>query len=156
MLGLFTQPCPHSPQVGGLYNDRFPMRTSAGITLAALICLYGSLQFYSSESAYQRQNQDPYMISAQESRFAAIRSAVPDGAVVGYLTDADPGSTLDGVLLHSAAYALAPRLLDRGLNHEWVVGNFTQPRDFDALARGNGLQLQQDFGNGVILFRRTR
>lgn len=96
------------------------------------------------------------MIAAQLTRFEALRAAVPEGATLGYVTDAEPGSTLENVLLHSAAYALAPHLLDANPNHDWVIGNFTQPRDFAAIGQSKGLQLQKDFGNGVVLYRRAR
>jgi hypothetical protein len=35
-----------------------------------------------------------------------------------------------------------------------VLGNFTRPADFAAAGRSQGLRQQQDFGNGVVLFRR--
>ena len=73
---------------------------------------------------------------------------------MGYLTDAPEGSVADSALLTGAQYVLAPRLLARGTDGEWVLGNFTRPADFAAFGRSHGLVLQQDFGNGAVLFRR--
>ena len=83
-----------------------------------------------------------------------LLAAVPAGAEMGYLTDAAPGSVADTSMLLSAQYVLAPRLVARGAAHEWVVGNFTRPGDFAAIGRNNGVRLVQDFGNGVVLFRK--
>jgi len=60
----------------------------------------------------------------------------------------------DTSMLLSAQYVLAPRLVARGAAQEWVVGNFTRPGDFAAVGRSRGLRLEQDFGNGVVLFRK--
>ena len=132
------------------------MRIVCGLIAAGLICLWGSLEYSSAESAYQHQNHDPYLVADQFPRFAALASAVPQNEVLGYLSDAQPGSVADGTLFTSATYVLAPRLVDRSVAHNYVLGNFTRPADFAALGRGSGLRLQQDFGNGVVLFRKER
>jgi hypothetical protein len=131
-----------------------PMRMTAGIMAACLICLWGALEYSSAESAYQHQNHDPYLIADQATRFAPFESSVPPNAILGYLSDAAAGSVADSTMFTSATYTLAPRLVERGVRHEYVLGNFTRPADFAALGRGNGLRLQQDFGNGVVLFRK--
>jgi len=133
---------------------RYPARIVAGVAAAILFCLWGAFQSYGLESAYQRQSPDPYQISAQFVRFAPVLSAVPENAVLGYVTDAEPGSTVDSALLLSAEYVLAPRLMTRGTNHDWVLGNFTRPADFAAFGKSRGLRLQQDCGNGVELYRK--
>ncbi len=126
----------------------------AGIAAAAALCLWGALETYAFETAYQEQNRDPYMLAAQFSRLAPIATAVPKNAVMGYLTDVPEGSVAESAMLIGAQYVLAPRLLARGTDGEWVLGNFTRPADFAALGRSRGLALQQDFGNGAVLFRR--
>jgi len=132
----------------------YPFSAIAGVAVAVVLCVAGSLQHYQFESAYQQQNADPYQLAAQFVRLAPVRSAVPESAVLGYLTDAQPGSIVDSALLGSAEYVLAPRLVGRDTTHDWVLGNFTRPADFAAIGRNAGLRLQQDFGNGVVLFRR--
>jgi hypothetical protein len=135
-------------------HARYPTAVIMGITGAALLCLWGSFAYYQFESAYQRQNPDPYQISAQFVRLAPVQAAIPQNAVLGYLTDAPPGSIVDSALLGSAEYALAPRLVIRDTGHEWVLGNFTRPADFAAVGKSVGLRLQRDFGNGVVLYRK--
>lgn len=131
-----------------------PMRMTAGLMAACLVCLWGALEYSAAESEYQHQNHDPYLVADQATRFAAFESSVPRNAILGYLSDAAAGSVADSTLFTSAAYTLAPRLVERGVDREYVLGNFTRPADFAALGRSHGLRMQQDFGNGVVLFRK--
>ena len=133
---------------------RYPARVVAGVAAAILLCLWAALQSYGLESAYQKQSPDPYQIAAQFVRLGPVLSAIPENAVLGYVTDAAAGSVTDSALLASAEYVLAPRLLTRGTNHDWVLGNFTRPADFAALGKSLGLRMQQDCGNGVVLYRK--
>jgi hypothetical protein len=105
------------------------------------------------EAAYQQQYADAYGVSVQVHRMAPLLAVVPKNAILGYLTDVQPGSDIDSVMINTAGFALAPRLIDRAGSHEWVLGNFMQPGNFAEIGRSKGLRLQQDFGNGVVLFR---
>ena len=120
-----------------------PFTVSASVALVALVCLWGSFASYGFETAYQRQNSDPYMISQQFVRFepllSTVPSAVPEDATLGYLTDASPASTT-GLAMTLGAHR--------------VIGNFTRPADFAALGQSYRLRLERDFGNGVVLFRK--
>lgn len=132
---------------------RYPAAVAAGLAAAAALCLWGAVQSYATEAAYQRDNSDPYMVAMQVQRLGPVLAAVPQDAVMGYLTDA-PSGVVDAAMFDGALYTLAPRLLERGADHAWVLGNFTRPGDFEAVARSHGLRLVQNFGNGVVLFRK--
>ena len=131
-----------------------PFTVSASVALVALVCLWGSFASYGFETAYQRQNSDPYMISQQFVRFEPLLSRVPEDATLGYLTDASPASTTGLAMTLGAQYVLAPRLIEKGATHDRVVGNFTRPAEFAALGQSYGLRLERNFGNGVVLFRK--
>jgi len=137
-------------------SEHYPPAVSAGVTIAIFLCLWGSFASYGSESDFQQQNRDPYQVSIQFTRFAGALSSIPEGAGVGYITDAPPGSGADTGMFLSAQYVMAPRLLKRGAAQEWVLGNFSHPADFDLVGRSQGLRLQQDFGEGVVLFRKVK
>ena len=137
-------------------SARYPGRIIAGVAGAVMLCLWGSFAFYEFQSAYQQQSRDTFMVAAQATRFAGLMGAVPENAVLGYMTDAAAGSVVENAMFLSAEYTLAPRLLDHGTVGEWVLGNFTRPADFAALGQAQGLQMQRDFGNGVVLYRRAR
>lgn len=138
----------------GATSAQYPPAVVASIVAASLLCLWGAFEHHQAEAAYQEQSRDPYMISAQFTRFRPLLGAIPARTEMGYLTDAAPGSVADTSMLLSAQYVLAPRLVARGTAHDWVVGNFTRPGDFAAVGRSNGLRLEHDFGNGVVLFRK--
>ena len=133
----------------------FPISVHAGVLLAALLCLWGSFNYYDFETAVQgqTQNRDPYMIRGAMERFAGLRQTVSENAVLGYLTDAEPG-TLATVIFGTAQYALAPRLLEMDTQRDLVLGNFTKPLDFAGFGARYGLIVERDFGSGVVLFRR--
>jgi hypothetical protein len=132
-------------------SAQYPFAAIVSIVVASLLCLWGSFESYNLESTYQQQHSDPYLAN-QFARFEPLLSAVPERAELGYLTDTRPGAPAGPAMLLSAQYVLAPRLLEKGTQQEWVLGNFTRPDDFTALGQSYGLRLQQDFGNGVVLF----
>jgi hypothetical protein len=131
----------------------YPFTTKAGVLIAAVLSLWGVLEYFGFEGSYQEQYRDPYQIAAQSARFENLREAVAADAVLGYLTDAAPGSVASDAMFLGAQYTLAPRLLDKKTNYRQVLGNFTRPADFAAVGRQYGLSLQRDFGNGVVLYQ---
>jgi hypothetical protein len=73
-----------------------------------------------------------------------MKAALPTRGVVGYVGESgDPVADY-----YLAQYALAPLVIDRSPNHPLVVGNFPG----SSPGTPDHLQLQADFGNGVLLF----
>lgn len=132
----------------------FPLRVRVGVASAALLSLWGAVEYFGFETAYQKQQTDPYKIAAQADRLGLVRSSLPEDAVLGYLTDLEPGSVAASALFNGSQYVLAPRLLVQNTNQSRVLGNFSHPIDYGAIGRQHGLRLERDFGNGVILFRK--
>lgn len=94
-------------------------------------------------------------ISAYQRRLEALRPVLPARGVVGYLGDPEP--TGPGALQHFrryllAQYSLAPLLLIESTEPELVVGNFDPG---PTPAPPAGFQLVRDFGDGLVLFRRS-
>jgi len=131
----------------------YPLATKAGVILAAVLTLWGAVEYFSSESSYQEEYRDPYLIGAQSAKFGSFLEAVAPSAVLGYLTDAAPGSVASDAMFLAAQYTLAPRLLEKRTTSKQVLGNFTRPADFAAIGHQYGLSLERDFGNGVVLYR---
>jgi hypothetical protein len=135
-----------------MQNLRYPLRTLAGLSISALLSLYGAIQFYGEQTERNQTQRDPYKLIDQERRFAPIREIVPPNAVVGYVSDL----ATDPTLMLTAQYALAPRLIVKNPTSNWVIGNFAHPQDFEAFARAHGLTLVKEFPDGVILFQRSK
>ena len=134
----------------------YPVRVKAGIALAALLCLWGTFEYYSSETSYVQQYRDPYRVADQFTRLDGIRAAVPADAILGYVNDLEFGNVTADAMFQSAQYVLAPRILRKGPENDVVLGNFTRPADFAAFGRERGLRMERDFGNGVVLYRREK
>ena len=131
-----------------------PLRAKAGMAIAAGLSLWGMIAYYDFESAYQQQFHDPYSIASQEQGLAGVIEAVPPDATLGYLTDAAPGSVASITMFDAAQYVLVPRILEQGTKPDRVLGYYNHPHDFASIAREHGLELERDFGNGTLLFRR--
>ena len=132
----------------------FPVRVLTGVFVAAALCFAGAVSYYRDEAHNQEHSRDPYIVGVQFPRLEGVRNAVPENAVLGYLTDLPAENITAMAMFRSAAYVLAPRLIRQGQDADWVLGNFTRPADFAALGREHGLRLQRDFGNGVVLYRK--
>lgn len=137
------------------------LRTRIGL---ALVLLYGlaSAAAWVKVAASARGRPATDEISAYESRFQELRTALPSSGVVGYLGHPDPGGPTLGErdaasLLHFkryllAQYALAPVVLIESTEPEFVVGNFDPGTSPTAPA---GFRVVRDFGQGLVLFRRS-
>ncbi len=141
------------------YNLSHKQMGTSKIVLSAAVVLLaaaGLLDLYQITAA-QAQQGDPYQVETQLMRMQAAVAALPARAPVGYVTDMDV-ATPRGLLAFSAArYALAPRLLVPGANTDavgWVLGNFSQPQDYQAFAAQRGLAFSKDLGEGVVLFQK--
>lgn len=132
----------------------YPTRVQAGVLAAAALSLWGAIQYYVFEDGFQKQARDPYQVAAQQTRFAGVRDAVPADAVLGYVTDLEPGSSAAAAAFSGAQYALAPRLVRSDTDAAITLGNFAHPADFAAIGRQHGLRIEHDLGSGVVLFRK--
>lgn len=133
-----------------------PARIYLGLLSAVLLSLWGAFSYYDAETAEQAraENRDPYRIQAARDRFADFLQAVEPGAVLGYISDARPGTVAAGAWFAAAQYAVAPRLLLTGADRRQVLGNFHRASNASAAGAKYGLQVDRDFGDGVVLFRK--
>ncbi len=128
--------------------------TVAACLAIALLSLWNIPQFWSN-SASLAQPADPWGIAARHARFAAMSAKLGTVKTLGFITaGADPATS--EALYYDAAYELAPRFVLLNDNHpsEFIAGSFTAPIDPRLIAQANGIQVVEDFGGGVVLFRR--
>ncbi len=137
------------------------MRTRIALALVLLYALAsGAAWLKLAVSATGRAAPDE--ISTYERRFQEIRAAIPARGVVGYLGRTDSAgltpaereatSLLDFKHYLLAQYALAPVVLIESTRPDFVVGNFDAGK---APSTPPGFRLERDFGNGLVLFRRS-
>ena len=131
-------------------TDRRSSKAILGLAVAALLSLYGTLDFYGKQIERDKIQKDSYHIAAQEQRFEALKRELGANAVAGYVSDLS-----DAGILLSAQHALAPVLLVDNVPFQLVVGNFSRPMDYSEFGRARQLVLVKDFGAGVTLFRKV-
>jgi hypothetical protein len=132
----------------------YPLRVRVGVALAVALSMWGVVEYFGFETAYQRQSRDPYQVAAQAARLEGVAALVPEDAVLGYLTDVDVGIAGGWTMFNAAQYTLAPRILRQDTAQTRVLGNFAHPADFGAVGRQHGLTVERDFQNGIVLFRK--
>ena len=133
---------------------QYPTLVKAGVLVAAALAVIIVFVVDQFERDFQPRTRDPFQVQAQPERFRGVLDALPPSAVAGYITDLKPTDRSAQIIFRTAQYALAPRLLQPGTAQEWVIGNFSKAGDFRAIGAGSGLQVVQDYGNGVVLYRR--
>ena len=132
----------------------YPRRVRAGVAAAILLCTWGAVQYFGLEANYRQKSRDLYQLVTQTERLNDARAVIPEDAVIGYLTDLEPGSVIATSIFNITQYALAPRLLRADTNETLALGNFSRPLDYAATGRQHGLRVERDFQNGVILYRK--
>jgi hypothetical protein len=121
------------------------------ITIASVVftfvCLLSSARLVidAPTPASVKESSDE-ITKRSDRRFSALRAALPERGVVGYIGESGTAALADYYL---AQYALAPLVVDHSPNHALVVGNF--PASSDRVPSSD-LQLMTDFGDGVLLF----
>jgi hypothetical protein len=71
------------------------------------------------------------------------------------MSDLDPAHTVKTAEYYLAQYFLAPRVIEESTEHPLVIANF-HTQQSPELYQSRGLELAQDFGNGLLLLRRTK
>lgn len=136
-------------------------RTRIALLLVLLYAGASTVQWLRRSAEWPaRSGEDE--ISAYERRLNDVRSVLPARGVVGYLghpepTGATPREVNAAALLHFrryllAQYALAPVVLIKGTAPEFVIGNFDPGAQ---VPTPPGSWERRDFGDGVVLFRRS-
>jgi hypothetical protein len=103
----------------------------------------------------------PDEITRYEARFRELRPVLAPHARVGYLTDVTPQGAAGDEAARLAfkryvltQYALLPTIVLPGIHDALAVGNLHSANGIDSGAT-RGLRLVRDFGDGVMLFRRS-
>jgi hypothetical protein len=122
---------------------------------AVIIILSFHHNFKALHKGWQRYNRNELdQIAKYEKRFSDLKAYLQNSTVVGYVSDFDDKSNDDGLAYGMAQYVLAPVILVRGINRNFIIGNFQSAKpDIKAYEKSN-ISLTVDFGNGVMLFER--
>jgi hypothetical protein len=100
-------------------------------------------------------------VSKWEKRFKPVLDRVPGNTkVLGYVADWDiPNAEYEIIDQETeytlTQYALAPRAVQPGLDHEWIIGNFTKPGFEDWLNQNLPSYEISELGFGIYLIHRN-
>jgi len=126
-------------------SDRPLLSATSAILILVFSCILSTARILQRSPVPNHLEAD-HVAQRSDQRFNAIKVALPDRGVIGYIGADDEDGTADYYL---AQYALAPRVIDRSSSHPLIIGNF--PHGSPKLPP-SGLTVIKDFGNGVLLF----
>ena len=128
------------------------------VTFSIFVALRNGVQVRAKWIA-ERTSIDP--VSKWEERIQPVLKHLPDDvSVIGYIADWDLPDTEYNVIDQEneytfTQYALAPRAVQPGLAHEWIIGNFTN-KDFRVWLDQNLSSYEIiELGFGIYLIHRT-
>lgn len=135
---------------------RLPFRTRVGLATIVVFALVSDGQLLAKSLVDYVRTSRPSAIDQYLTRFVEIRSALPARGVVGYVAEPRGKEMLHGGdyyrKFHLAQYALAPLIMVDSPDRDLVIGNFSTGTRAPQLP---GMTLVRDYGNGVMLFRRS-
>ena len=137
------------------------MRRFLPYVLAAFCLISAGRLLLESLHSFTPSNDSNDMVTSWDVHMRSVAAVLPSEVnVVGYLENADlKGSTSmqDFAEFFLTQYGLAPVVLQKGSNHEWIVGNFGHtlaPHELSILDQMLGPHTNQDFGFGIYLIHR--
>jgi hypothetical protein len=135
-------------------RSRGQVRVKAGVLLLCVSAVIYSVEL--CRRTHVLTKEPPDQITLHERRLAELRRRLPAHGVVGYVADDSDGADKDKAWRRFATtqYSLAPVILERTTAHELVVGVFDDPGAIPAVAAGGNLLLAEEFGEGVVLFKK--
>jgi hypothetical protein len=115
--------------------------------------------YYSWGMVYRPIPSDADYISIWESRFANLKKEIPaDEKSVGYVSNWDMVGYDKDVYIEFVLtqYTLAPILVERNLDHEWIIANSSSSSFMDWLSKQMTTPYTTKyFGNGIYLVHRA-
>ena len=132
-----------------------------GIVLAAIAGLGIKTSIESLKSSFAERSNDAAVIAAWNDRLSKLIEPIPfERGLVGYLSNEDiPGTTFDSNDAEGefvlTQYAIAPLILVRGTEQEWVILNL-DPQTFKKWREENQNQFEiVRSGGGMVLVHRA-
>lgn len=131
------------------------------ITALAGLSIFSAAQYWSTiKKSWSADSLAKDPVSSWETKIARVKLPPDVGNEIGYVADWDinpdyaPIDQDEEYVL--TQYALAPRIVKRGENYEWLIGNFTLPGANDWLSQHFKDAKIHYYGYGIYLIHRLR
>jgi len=137
------------------------LRAIALISLLLYSILVAATNGWTAFARWNRNSQVGDSVSKWEKRVKPVLDHIPSAITeLGYAADWDiPGSGYDIIDQDNeytlTQYALAPRKLQPGLDHEWIIGNFTYTGFRNWLDKNLASYNIIEIGFGIYVIHRT-
>ena len=137
------------------------LRLTALTGLVAVSLLVAASNGLTARSSTLQAEQLVDSVTRWEKRVESVRRHIPgDTKVVGYVADWDiPGMGYNLVDQDAeytlTQYALAPLMVEPGLGHEWIIGNFTGPGFREWLDEQLSSYEIREIGFGIYVIHKT-
>jgi hypothetical protein len=137
------------------------LRIAAMLSLMALSLFVASMNGRAAYTKRQEASQSIDPVTKWEKRVLPVLDHIPNNiTALGYVADWDlPNSDYDVVDQDNeytlTQYALAPRIVQPGVDHEWIIGNFTQPGFQEWLDQNLSAYEISEIGFGIYIIHRT-
>lgn len=89
-------------------------------------------------------------ITLFENKFERVRRILPPFSVIGYYSD----KKFDARTFCLARYTLSPRIIVQGLEHPFVIGNFSRFANPGEFAKAHDLSIMETVDNNIVLFKK--
>jgi hypothetical protein len=148
-------------QVQMIWSFMRILRIAAMISLVALSLFVAITNGQAAYTKRQEASQSIDPVTKWEKRVLPVLDHVPTNVTeFGYVADWDlPNSDYDVVDQDNeytlTQYALAPRSVQPGLDHEWIIGNFTQAGFKEWLNQNLSAYEISEIGFGIYVIHRT-
>src|SRR5689334_13920838 len=137
------------------------LRIAAMVSLVIFSLFVTMTNGLAARAKWNENSKSIDSVSKWEKRVKAVLNHVPGNVTeFGYVADWDiPDSGYDLIDQDNeytlTQYALAPRIVQPGLDHEWIIGNFTNPGFRDWLDKNLSSYRLTAMGFGIYLIHRT-
>jgi len=125
-----------------------------------LLALLNSIELFITRRYSEQTGNDT--ISQWEERFTRLKKQLPvQGGTIGYLGDFD----IQGIEINIAdqeteyilaQYTMAPIVLERGTDHEWIIGNLSAEAYRAWVISNSGEYEITAFGNDLYLIHQNK
>ena len=89
-------------------------------------------------------------ITLFENNFEHIRRILPPFGVIGYYSD----KKYDARTFCLTRYTLSPRIIVQGIEHPFVIGNFSRFKNPDEFAEAHNLSIMETVDKNIVLFKK--
>lgn len=131
-----------------------------GILYNACITSFGSplYRIWKSRNFHSLVHDDEVTIF--DKQCADLRKLLPAHGAIGYVTNSNGADLNDYNQYFMTCYALAPVIVLKDLNHDFILGNFfakdVDPKPIINNIIGNDYAVVRNIGNNIILFGRKK